>query len=75
MSESSVEVCQVASHGADRCEYDCERAVRGSYAATCSARRPNEPPADGQNAGFFVEEIGLKVRSGVWSGIPEYADA
>lgn len=31
----------------------------------------NEPPADCRDAGFFVEEIGLQVRSGVSSGTPE----
>ena len=35
----------------------------------------DEPPADCRDAGLFVEEIGLKVRNGVASWIPEYADA
>ena len=35
----------------------------------------DEPPAGCRDAGLFVEEIGLSVRSGVWSGIPESADA
>ena len=35
----------------------------------------DEPPADCRDAGFFVEEIGLQVRSGVSSGISESADA
>ena len=47
----------------------------GSLGETSSARPADEPPADCRDAGFFVEEIGLQVRSGVASGIPEYADA